>query len=87
MFLSGKGVAATISEQFVTYPLSASIHAQLHEALLGYLANTKEAEWARALALANPPTRHILPPSEIDLGLFWAVFTGLEGKKLFHRIG
>ena len=33
------------------------------------------------------PTRHILPPSEIDLGLFWAVFTGLEGKKLFHRIG
>ena len=32
-------------------------------------------------------TRHILPPSEIDLGLFWAAFTGWEGKKLFHRIG
>ena len=32
-------------------------------------------------------SRHILPPSEIDLGLFWAVFTGSEGKYLFHRIG
>ena len=32
-------------------------------------------------------TRHILPPSEIDLGLFWADFTDLEGKHLFHRIG
>ena len=32
-------------------------------------------------------TRHILPPSEIDLGLFWADFTDLEGKYLFHRIG
>ena len=31
-------------------------------------------------------TRHILPPSEIDLGLFWAVFEGSEGKHLFHRI-
>ena len=28
-------------------------------------------------------TRHILPPSEIDLGLFWADFTDLEGKHLF----
>ena len=27
------------------------------------------------------------PPSEIDLGLFWADFTDLEGKHLFHRIG
>ena len=33
------------------------------------------------------PTRHILPPSEIDLGLFWAVFTGSGGKHLFHRLG
>ena len=32
-------------------------------------------------------TRHILPASEIDLGLFWADFTGSEGKYLFHRIG
>ena len=32
-------------------------------------------------------TRHILPPSETDLGLFWADFTDLEGKHLFHRIG
>ena len=29
-------------------------------------------------------TCHILPPSEIDLGLFWADFTDLEGKHLFH---
>ena len=35
----------------------------------------------------NPHTLHILPPSEIDLGLFWAVFAGSEGKHLFHRIG
>ena len=32
-------------------------------------------------------TRHTLPPSEIDLGLFRADFTDLEGKPLFHRIG
>ena len=32
-------------------------------------------------------TCHILPPSEIDWGLFWAVFTGSEGRHLFHRIG
>jgi len=32
-------------------------------------------------------TWHILPPSEIDLELFWAVFAGSEGKYLFHRIG
>ena len=38
------------------------------------------------LCLAGP-TRHILPPSEIDLGLFWANFTNFEGKHLFHRIG
>ena len=40
---------------------------------------------AKALTLIH--TRHILPPSEIDLGLFWAGFAGSEGKKLFHRIG
>ena len=33
------------------------------------------------------PTCHILPPSEIELGLFWADFTDLKGKHLFHRIG
>ena len=32
-------------------------------------------------------TCHILPPSEIDLGLCWADFTDLEGNYLFHRIG
>ena len=32
-------------------------------------------------------TCHILPPSEIDLGLFWAVFTSSGEKYLFHRIG
>ena len=32
-------------------------------------------------------TCHILPPSEIDLGLFWADFTDSEGRHLFHRIG
>ena len=35
----------------------------------------------------NTHTCHVLPPSEIDGGLFLAVFTGSEGKKLFHRIG
>ena len=33
------------------------------------------------------PTRHVLPPSEIDLGLCLAVFSGSEGRYLFHRIG
>ena len=32
-------------------------------------------------------TCHILPHSEIDLGLCLAVFTDLDGKHLFHRIG
>ena len=32
-------------------------------------------------------TCHNLPPSEIDGGLFLAVFTGSEGEHLFHRIG
>ena len=32
-------------------------------------------------------TCHILPPSEIDLGLCLAVFAGSGGKYLFHRIG
>ena len=32
-------------------------------------------------------TCHILPPSGIDWGLFLVVFTGSEGKHLFHRIG
>ena len=32
-------------------------------------------------------TCHILPPSEIDLGLCLAVFAGSGGKHLFHRIG
>ena len=31
--------------------------------------------------------RHILPPSEIDLGLCLAVFAGSGGKYIFHRIG
>ena len=32
-------------------------------------------------------TCHILPPSEIDLGLWLPVFAGSGGKHLFHRIG
>ena len=32
-------------------------------------------------------TCHILPPSEIDLGLCFAVLTSSEGQYLFHRIG
>ena len=32
-------------------------------------------------------TCHILPPSEIDLGLCLAVFAGSGGRYLFHRIG
>ena len=32
-------------------------------------------------------TCHILPPSEIDLGLSWADFAGSGGKHLLHRIG
>ena len=40
--------------------------------------------WAEAAA---DHTCHILPPSEIDLGLFFVVFTVSEGKCLFHRIG
>ena len=32
-------------------------------------------------------TRHILPPSEIYLGLFWADFKDWERKHLFRRIG
>ena len=35
----------------------------------------------------NNHTCHILPPSEIDLGLCLAVFAGSGGKYLFHRIG
>ena len=32
-------------------------------------------------------TCHILPPSEIDLGLCLPVFAGSGGKYSFHRIG
>ena len=32
-------------------------------------------------------TRHILPPSEIKIGLCLVVFAGSEGRYLFHRIG
>ena len=35
---------------------------------------------ARARVRRMDHTRHILPPSEMDLGLCWAVFAGLEGK-------
>ena len=43
--------------------------------------------FAKTTVAPRQHTRHILPPSEIDLGLFWADFTDLEGKHLFHRIG
>ena len=32
-------------------------------------------------------TCHLLPPSEIDLGLCLAVFAGSGGTLFFHRIG
>ena len=36
---------------------------------------------------AEYPPLAIFYPSEIDRGLFLAVFTGSEGERLFHRIG
>ena len=42
---------------------------------------------ARAPDFRQSHPRHILPPSEIDLGLCLAVFAGSGGKYLFHRIG
>ena len=42
-------------------------------------------KWLMQLQVIH--TRHNLPPSEIDLGLFWADSTDSEGKHLFHRIG
>ena len=41
----------------------------------------------RLLGCSNHHTCHILPPSETDVGLCLAVFTGSGGKYLFHRIG
>ena len=43
--------------------------------------------WGLARLPTERHTCHILPPSEIDLGLFWADFAGSGGKHLFHRIG
>ena len=40
-----------------------------------------------AAKVHNDHTCHNLPPSEIDGGLFLAIFTGSEGGYLFHRIG
>ena len=42
---------------------------------------------ADALTFDEVHTCHNLPPSEIDLGLYLAVFAGSGGKYLFHRIG
>ena len=39
------------------------------------------------LSTGRGHTCHILPPSEIDLGLCLAVLAGSGGKYLFHRIG
>ena len=44
-------------------------------------------EFFELILLLKLHTCHILPPSEIDLGLFWADLTGSEGQHLFHRIG
>ena len=41
----------------------------------------------KRLHTRNKHTCHILPPSEIDLGLCLAVLTSSGGKYLFHRIG
>ena len=56
-------------------------------------AECREPEGAGLLVCADAAlpdglhTCHILPPSEIDLGLCLAVFAGSGGKYLFHRIG
>ena len=41
------------------------------------------------MAVCMPPLTYLpySTPSEIDLGLFWADVTNLEGTHLFHRIG
>ena len=49
-----------------------------------------DAEGAQQLlssTCSEAHTCHILPPFEIDWGLFSAVFAGSEGKSLIHRIG
>ena len=51
------------------------------------LARARDAGTPFSESLREDHTCHILPPSELDWGLFLAVFTGLEGKHLFHRIG
>ena len=51
------------------------------------LGRTLARENGRERRVRHKHTRHILPPSEIDLGLCWADFTDLEGKHLFHRNG
>ena len=53
----------------------------------GTAGNLIELVWLKQNIIGIIHTRHILPPSEIDLGLFWADLTDLEGKHLFHRIG
>ena len=54
-----------------------------------YLSNPAPGEnlLSGNLVMETGCTCHILPPSEIDWGLFLADFAGSEGKSLFHRIG
>ena len=50
-------------------------------------AKLRPAQQRDEVRVPEPHTCHILPPSEIDLGLCLAVFAGSGGKCLFHRIG
>ena len=50
-----------------------------------YLLQIPTADPFQTISLRH--TCHILPPSEIDLGLCLAVFAGSGGKRLFHRTG
>ena len=54
-----------------------------------YIERERERERASSRIIYQIVTHtcHNRPPSEIDLRLFWADFTDLEGKHLFHRIG
>ena len=69
--------------------LSLSIYVYIY--IYTYIPRGTRPHSPRRAARGRTPwvfhTRHILPPSEIDGGLFLADFAGSEGKHLFHRIG
>ena len=51
------------------------------------IANEMNMKWKPTVEGSDMHTCHILPPSEIDLGLCLAVFAGSGGNYSFHRIG